>query len=539
MMNLSFFGRKLQKLCRPYFHFNFNSFFIQLCYFMILSLFGYLGLKASKPRIHARPNNFDLFYTSVSASTVSSMTAVEMEVFSNSQLVLMTFLMFAGGEVFTSFLELVFESFNNNSHTSTKNNQSVIISSSNSLPIKQVNNQIELGLVSTPNHHSSQDQKQTIDVNDIINNNNVPKGTIVSYNNNNKDILIRSNSLRYLSHVVFGYLLVLQFVGSFLVSMYMTFIPSARQVLREKGIKTLTFSMFTIVSTFASCGYVPTNENMIVFKKNSGLLLIILPYVLLGNTLYAPCLRFVIWALKKITKREEFSYLLKNSKEIGYGHLLPTFHSWLLVGTVLGLNVIQLVIFCSMEWGTQIMEGLNPYQKFVASLFQITNARHSGESVFDLSTISSAILVLFVVMMYLPPYTTFMPITIMDHETENDAKKDKRKSLVECLVLSQLSYLVIFIILICITENKSLREDPLNFNVLNITIEVISAYGNVGFSTGYSCARQLKPNGNCKDLWIGFSGKWSNKGKFILVLVMFFGRLKKFNMKGGKAWDLS
>ncbi|XLU58658.1 hypothetical protein S245_053306, partial [Arachis hypogaea] len=137
---------------------------------------------------------------------------------------------------------------------------------------------------------------------------------------------------------------------------------------------------------------------------------------------------------------------------------------------------------------------------------------------------------------YLPPYTTFLPI--MDHETENDAKKDKRR-LVECLVLSQLSYLVIFIILICITENKSLREDPLNFNVLNITIEVISAYGNVGFSMGYSCGRQLKANGSCKDLWVGFSGKWSNKGKFILILVMFFGRLKKFNMKGGKAWDLS
>ncbi|QHO13673.1 hypothetical protein HN873_052957 [Arachis hypogaea] len=520
MMNLSFFGRKLQHLFSPYFQFNFNSFFIQLCYFMIMSLFGYLGLKVSKPKTYVKPKNFDLFYTSVSASTVSSMTAIEMEVFSNSQLVLITFLMFFGGEVFTSLLELVFARFNNNSFTSMKNDYSVKVSTNNSLPIKKVHDQIELGLVSIPNHHSSQDQNQFIHVN---------------YDINNKHVL-RSNSLKYLSHVVLGYFLLLQFVGTFLVSMYMSFIPSAKQVLREKGIKTLTFSIFTIVSTFASCGYVPTNENMIVFKKNSGLLIIILPYILLGNTLYAPCLRFVIWVLEKITKREEFSYLLKNSKEIGFGHLLPPLHSWLLVATVLGFNIIQFVIFCSMEWGTQIMDGLNPYQKFVASLFQITNARHSGESVFDLSTISSAILVLFVVMMYLPPYTTFLPI--MDHETENDAKKDKRR-LVECLVLSQLSYLVIFIILICITENKSLREDPLNFNVLNITIEVISAYGNVGFSMGYSCGRQLKANGSCKDLWVGFSGKWSNKGKFILILVMFFGRLKKFNMKGGKAWDLS
>ncbi|KAK2398138.1 sodium transporter HKT1 [Trifolium repens] len=135
---------------------------------------------------------------------------------------------------------------------------------------------------------------------------------------------------------------------------------------------------------------------------------------------------------------------------------------------------------------------------------------------------------------YLPPYTTFLPVR--DHE--NDVKRDK-KSLVECLVFSQLSYLVIFIILICITERQSLKDDPLNFNVLNITLEVISAYGNVGLSTGYSCSRQLKSDLMCKDSWIGFSGRWSTEGKLIIIFVMFFGRLKKYNMNGGKAWHLS
>ncbi|XP_050259683.1 sodium transporter HKT1-like [Quercus robur] len=517
MINFSCFNQSFSHQIRSFFRFflfHVNPFWIQLSYFIIVSIFGHLALMVSKPRTaRFRPKDFDVFFTSVSATTVSSMSTIELEVFSNTQLIIMTILMFVGGEVFTSFLglQLTRSKFSKNCPSSDQNSVNL---SHNFPDHTNSDNQIELDV-----------EKEKPDINNIIVNGS-----------------LNYRSIKVLGYVVLGYLYVVHLIGSSLVSLYVNLVPSARKVLKDKGLETLTFSVFTTVSTFTNCGFVPTNENMIVFKKNSALLLLLIPQILMGNTLYPPCLLAMIWVLKKTTKREEFRYILMNYRDMGYGHLLSGHHALLLAMTVFGFILIQFILFCSMEWNSQVMDGLNLYQKVVGSLFQTVNSRHTGESVFDLSSISSAILVLFVVMMYLPPFTTFIPPNVHVHEEfpENGKQsQNRKKTFMECLIFSQLSYLAFFIILICITERQKMEEDPLNFNVLNVTIEVISAYGNVGFTTGYSCKRQLKPNSLCVDTWYGFVGRWSTKGKFILIIVMFFGRLKKFSMKGGQAWDLS
>ncbi|KAL0426686.1 UNVERIFIED_CONTAM: Sodium transporter HKT1 [Sesamum latifolium] len=410
-----------------------------------------------------------MFFTSVSAATVSSMSTVEMEVFSNAQLIVMTVLMFVGGEVFTSMVGLHLKRSKIIRTWKSEVKVESVESDPRSPPPIDPPDQIELNIVTVPERG-----------------------------------LARAND-----------------------------------VLRNKGIKTFTFAIFTIVSTFASCGFVPTNENMMVFGKNSGLLWILIPQVLFGNTLFPSCLRFLIWVVGKKIKKVEANYLLNHTTEAGYMHLLPSLHSVLLVATVFGFILLGFIIFCSLEWNSAALSGLNTYQKIVGILFQCVNARHSGETIVDLSTIAPAILVFFVVMMYLPPYTSFLPIKRDEQsQLESEGKKKRRQTFADNLIFSQLSYLVIFIILICITERKSMKEDPINFSVLNIIVEVISAYGNVGFTTGYSCERQLRPDPNCVNKWYGFSGNWSDEGKVILIIVMFFGRLKKFNMNGGRAWKL-
>ncbi|XAR63765.1 hypothetical protein NMG60_11023831 [Bertholletia excelsa] len=547
MATLACFGKKLQHLCscgctqfacfcKPtYFlrvHFirytirRIKPFPAHVLYFATISSLGFLFLLCLKPRTESfKPRNLDLFFTSVSAATVSSMSVVEMEVFSNSQLIVMTVLILIGGEVFTSMVGLYLKNIKLQRKFRKARNKTNCSRSSLPVPSRTLD-QIELGIVTKPDQEDTKSEPEEIRVQ-------IEPAAHVE--------LLNYNSIKFLSLVLLGYLLFTHVLGVASVSIYLAVISSAREVLKSKDLKPFTFSVFTVVSTFANCGFVPTNENMVVFSKNSGLLLLLIPHALLGNTLYPSCLRFSIWMPGKFVKKEESNYLLKNTTEVGYHHLLPSLHSSLLVATVFGFILIQFVLFCSLHWNLAGLEGFNAYQKVVGVLFQSVNARHAGETIIDISTVSAAILVLYVVMMYLPPYTSFLPVK-EDEECLQKEKceksKKRRGKVMENLIFSQLSYLAIFIILVCITERKRIKEDPLNFNVLNIVVEVISAYGNVGFTTGYSCARQLKPDGSCHDKLYGFSGKWSDEGKTILIIVMFFGRLKKFNMEGGRAWKL-
>ncbi|CAD6251710.1 unnamed protein product [Miscanthus lutarioriparius] len=177
--------------------------------------------------------------------------------------------------------------------------------------------------------------------------------------------------------------------------------------------------------------------------------------ILAGITLFAPCLRFLVWSLKKVTGQDEYHFILQHPETIGYKHLMSSKECVYLMSTVFSFIITQTILFCSLEWSSEALREMNSYEKIIGALFQSTNARHAGEYVVDLSSLSSAILVLYTVMI---------------------------------------------------------------------------AYGNVGFSVGYSCKRLLNHDVYCKDASYGFVGKWSDKGKVILIMVMVFGRLKAFNM---------
>ncbi|KAG2574553.1 hypothetical protein PVAP13_7KG416470 [Panicum virgatum] len=432
-----------------------SSLLVHVLYFAAISGAGWGLLTALKVRApHRRPRGIDMLFTAVSAATVSSMSAVEMEVFSNGQLLVLTALMFIGGEVFVSlvglaskWLELRKQIIRNRSRVDSHDDV-----------------ELETPTVAAAGAEAA-DAYESWSI--------ATTATEAEYSTPMVDAkMLRRNAVRSLFYVVLAILLVVHVVGAVAVAAYMRAAPGALRMLRRKALDVWTFAVFTTVSTFSSCGYMPTNENMIVFRRDVPLQLLLAPQALVGNTLFPPLLAACVWAAAAATGREDLAEVARKGREAtGYYHLLPARWCWRLAGTVVGFIAVQAALVCAMEWGGAL-QGLSAGEKVSNALFLAVNSRHTGEATLDLSTLAPAVLVLFVLMMYLPPYTTWFPFD-ENTTTRDNSTGSQGIRFLKSTVLSQLSYLTVFVIAICITERRKLKEDPLNFNVLSIIVEVV------------------------------------------------------------------
>uniref|UniRef100_A0A0D3EPS7 HKT24 transporter n=1 Tax=Oryza barthii TaxID=65489 RepID=A0A0D3EPS7_9ORYZ len=317
--------------------------------------------------------------------------------------------------------------------------------------------------------------------------------------------------------VVLAYMTIILVTGSLLVFMYIAHVSSARDVLTRKSINKALFSISVTVSSFTNGGLLPTNESMVVFSSNNGLLLLLIGQILAGSTLFPVFLRLVIWALRglRLAKAEEPDFMMNNSSALGFSHLLPNLQTIFLAAVEVAFVAMTVILFCFLNWDSVVLSSL---QKITNALFMVVNARQAGENSIDCSLVAPAALVL------------FMFSACQDHKRigpESDDRTSKGKPFLKMMAFSPLGFNTTVIMLVCITERRSLSTDPLNFSTFNIIFEVISAYGNIGLSTGYSCSRQLQHQEGiaCHEKAYSFSGWWSEPGKLILVLAMLCGRL--------------
>ncbi|KAI3701770.1 hypothetical protein L6452_27101 [Arctium lappa] len=300
------------------------------------------------------------------------MSVVEIEFSSNTQLLIFTFLMFVGGDIFISIVAL-----------------QCSISKLNRTRRQDENKPRNLSPISSTSSHDRME---------VMNDPEKSNAEIVVSESDSH--LLKCKSIQLLFFVVIGYVLVNHILGFIMIPIYLAMFPSTKDVLKRRRLNPFTFVLFTTVSSFTNCGFIPTNGNMIVFKKNSGLLLILISQILVGNTLYPPCLRFCVWFFGKFFMKAEAKYLLESRREeIRYFHWLPARNSKLLLFTVIGFFLVQFVMFCCMGWNSEGLRELNNYERVIGVLFQVVNSRYSGETILDLWKLAPAVWVLFIFMM--------------------------------------------------------------------------------------------------------------------------------------------
>ncbi|EFJ18236.1 hypothetical protein SELMODRAFT_54024, partial [Selaginella moellendorffii] len=314
---------------------------------------------------------------------------------------------------------------------------------------------------------------------------------------------LEHDALVSLNWVVSIYFVVWTILGFLVLEILLQCSAKDMAVLEQRSVNHLFFSLFASISTFTNSGILPLDDSIAAFRENNGILLWLSILILVGNTLFAPCLRTTIWCLKSLSatpaRRAIYDYLLKNPRRC-FTHLFPRNQTIWLVVTVMGFNAFESAFFYILSWRSQALDGLTTPQKLVNGIFQSITTRSAGENVVSISALSPSMLVLYIAMI-----------------------QSKR------LIATDTAYLFISIFVLCIIENRKINDDPLNFSIFNIIFEVISAYGNVGLSLGYSCSLLRKltsfsSDTSCEDVPYSFSGTWSVPGKLLMIVIMFLGR---------------
>ncbi|GLJ32613.1 hypothetical protein SUGI_0656080 [Cryptomeria japonica] len=534
-----------------------DSYLIHLGYFVAISLVGLIPLRLSPTKSKGYLNVFDAFYTSVSAATVSSLGVVAMEDLSNFHLVVMIILMLLGAEVFTSSCSLFLARLNhyrsNLHHHSMNSNQMI------DLHQYQITSYDDKSTTHFDHylHAKNQSRRESIvspktaivGLKDIIGDDlehpeikdsreKAAERDVTSDAENVVDGDLEYEALTLLGYLCLGYFLFVQLAGIMLVYIYFCVSRGGERILSDRGVSKSMFAVFTVVSSFTNCGFTPLNDNMMPLRKHSLLLMILMFQILMGNTIFAPCFSAILHTLRQFSgvgvRRKVYDYIVKNGRRLFADHFFSTGQNmWILLSAV-GFLTIQVVMLFALHWDTVALDGLTACEKVFGGVFQSVAIRHAGENIVNLQLLTPALLIVYIVFMFLAPYPLYkvgedsMNIKSLSKKESsiNEEKWDIRMQF-EKLFLHDSCYLFIAVMFICITERHNLSQDPLNFNVLAIVFEVVSAYGNVGISLGYSSVLFNKMSKDyCKEVTYSFSGKWSTKGKLIIIMVMFFGRVK-------------
>lgn len=253
---------------------------------------------------------------------------------------------------------------------------------------------------------------------------------------------------------------------------YISFIYTAQTyipVINAIGVSRGWWSIFTSASAFNDLGLTLTPDSFISFQNAVFLLLVSSLLIVSGNTGFPCVLRFVIWVAHKLTpsdtpKHEEFAFLLDHPRRC-FTLLFPSAATWWLLAILLLFNGIDLLLFIVLDLKDPVVSLIPVGYRIVDGLFQAFCTRTAGFAVVNLAGLHSAVLVSYLIMMYISVFPVAISIrrtnvyeerSLGIYSSEDD-QESQSQSFVGTHIRRQLGfdlwYVFLALFIICIIEN--------------------------------------------------------------------------------------
>ncbi|OWB69644.1 hypothetical protein B5S30_g5066 [[Candida] boidinii] len=343
---------------------------------------------------------------------------------------------------------------------------------------------------------------------------------------------VEYRALKLLSILLPVYYFGLHIIQVILLLPYIVRTPEYVAVTREVGVSPSWWAIFNAMSSINNCGLSLTPTSLIPFNGSMYVGIVTSFFIAVGNTAFPMFLRLIIWLMYKTSKpmtlyRESLQFLLDHPRRC-FTYLFPSSTTWWLTGVWFLLNGVDWILFLAMDFHSSAVVDISPGFRAFDGLFQSITARTAGFGYFNLSLVTPALQLSYVILMYISIVPTALAIrgtNVYEDQSlgiyDGDDRKRKsavssRFSFVNYYLGEQLSFdlwfVVLMVFIICICERKGLRAGDANFTIFAITFEVVSAYGTVGLSLGY-------PTFNSS-----LSTRFTVLSKLVVILTMIRGK---------------
>jgi trk system potassium uptake protein TrkH len=302
------------------------------------------------------------------------------------------------------------------------------------------------------------------------------------------------------------------------------------------------WSLFHSVSAFNNAGFGLLNNNLVNFATDPVINTVITGLIILGGLGYPVIIAIHLYIRKKIIHKRD--HVQKNLEEQVAGVVASPLQTRVaILGTILFLG-LGMIIPLFIDFHNPALRDLSFTGKIITMFFQSVSTRTAGFNTIDIGALSVATLFLYIALMYIganPAGTAGgikIPTVVVLYGYIKDwfhapgqpilirGRRVSKFALSHAIRLFFFSLLFIALVtfLICIIEGLWILTPDSNINFFKIFFEIVSAFGTVGLSMGFT--------GSATSL----SAILHPASKIIIALTMLFGRLGPLTVLAALPW---